>query len=223
MWKFSDDDGRRRTDDDGRRRTDDDDGRTDDGRCAMTIAHLSLWLRWAKRRSYCTETTFSQTDRQMDRQPAMVKPVYLHNFVGGGIQTYFQCGKIVEKWPPGSQNFMGGVTFSRPVVQNLMLKFEPCQLLTLKNDPGSRFYRWKMTLGVIFQRGHYLMLHRAPTPWAARGLWRAEPTSTLAPGRPKTSFTSLPSEGPHAVRVSGESNPDLPIQSPARYLCATAT
>ena len=28
------------------RRTDD--GRTDDGRCAMTIAHLSLWLRWAK-------------------------------------------------------------------------------------------------------------------------------------------------------------------------------
>ena len=28
------------------RRTDD--GRTNDGRCAMTIAHLSLWLRWAK-------------------------------------------------------------------------------------------------------------------------------------------------------------------------------
>ena len=63
---------------------------------------------------------------------------------------------------------------------------------------------------------------RAPTPWAARGLKRAEPTSTRAPGRPKTSFTSLPSEGQHGVRVSGESNPDLPIQSPARYLCATA-
>ena len=31
-----------RTDDDDGRRTD---GRTDDGRCAMTIAHLSLWLR----------------------------------------------------------------------------------------------------------------------------------------------------------------------------------
>ena len=28
---------------------DDDDGRTDDGRCAMTIAHLSLQLRWAKK------------------------------------------------------------------------------------------------------------------------------------------------------------------------------
>ena len=38
--KFTD--GRRTTDDD------DDDGRTDDGRCAMTIAHLSLRLRWAK-------------------------------------------------------------------------------------------------------------------------------------------------------------------------------
>ena len=42
MWKFTD--GRRTTD--GRT----DDGRTDDGRCAMTIAHLSLWLRWAKNR-----------------------------------------------------------------------------------------------------------------------------------------------------------------------------
>ena len=31
----------RRTTDDGRTT----DGRTDDGRCAMTIAHLSLWLR----------------------------------------------------------------------------------------------------------------------------------------------------------------------------------
>ena len=29
--------------------TTDDDGRTDDGRCAMTIAHLSLRLRWAKK------------------------------------------------------------------------------------------------------------------------------------------------------------------------------
>ena len=100
-----------------------------------------------------------QTDRQTDRQTAIVKPVYLENFVYGGIQTYFQYGNIVEKWPPGGQNFMGGVTFSRPVVQYLMLKFEPCQLLTLKNDPGSHFERWKMTPGVIFQRGHFLMLH----------------------------------------------------------------
>ena len=61
-----------------------------------------------------------------------------------------------------------------------------------------------------------------PTPWAARGLKRAEPTPTRAPGCPKTSFTSLPSEGQHAVRVSRESNPDRPIQSLARCLCATA-
>ena len=26
--------------------------RTDDGRCAMTIAHLSLWLRWAKTQTW---------------------------------------------------------------------------------------------------------------------------------------------------------------------------
>ena len=35
----------RTTDDDGRTDGRTDDGRTDDGRCAMTIAHLSLWLR----------------------------------------------------------------------------------------------------------------------------------------------------------------------------------
>ena len=45
MWKVY----ARRTDG---RRTDDGrtDGRTDDGRCAMTIAHSSLWLRWAKKK-----------------------------------------------------------------------------------------------------------------------------------------------------------------------------
>ena len=39
--------------------------------------------------------TDGQTDGQ--RPTTMVKPVYLHNFDGGGIQTYFQCRKIVEK------------------------------------------------------------------------------------------------------------------------------
>ena len=41
MWKVYG----RTTDDDDDGRTD---GRTDDGRCAMTIAHSSLRLRWAK-------------------------------------------------------------------------------------------------------------------------------------------------------------------------------
>ena len=102
--------------------------------------------------------TDGQTDGQTET--AIVKPVYLHNFGGGGIQTYFQCGELVEKWPTWRSKFHGGVTFSRPLVQNLMLKFDPGQLLTLKTDPGSHFFRWKMTLGVIFQRVHFLMLHR---------------------------------------------------------------
>ena len=80
-------------------------------------------------------------DRQTDRQPAMVKLVYVHNFIGGGIQTYFKYWKIVEKLPPGGQNCMGGVTFSRRLVQNLMLKYDPCQLLTLPN----------YILGITFQ------------------------------------------------------------------------
>ena len=64
-----------------------------------------------------------------------------------------------------------------------------------------------------------LTRYRAPTPWAARGLTRAEPTSTRAPGRPNTSFTSLPSEGPHAVWVSGESNFNVVENRIASTLC----
>ena len=63
-----------------------------------------------------------------DRQTAIVKPVYLQNFVFGGIQTYFNMEISLKNDPPGGQNFMGGVTFSRPVVQYVMLKYEPCQL-----------------------------------------------------------------------------------------------
>ena len=40
---------------DGRRT----DGRTDDGRCAMTIAHLSLRLRWAKKVSWKTRFEYN--------------------------------------------------------------------------------------------------------------------------------------------------------------------
>ena len=47
-------------------------------------------------------------------------------------------------------------------------------------------------------------------------------TQTRAPGRPKISLTSLPSEIPQVVRVDQISNPDLPIHSQARYLYATA-
>ena len=74
--------------------------------------------------------------------------------------------------------------------------------------------------GTIVQFSKFWPAVGHPTPYAARK--RYEPTPTRAPGRPKTSITSLPSGGPHAMRVSRESNPGLPTQSPARYLYATA-
>ena len=58
------------------------------------------------------------TDRQTDRQTAMVKPVYLQNFVGGVYKLIFNVEKSLQMTPLRS-NFRGAVTFSRPVVQNL--------------------------------------------------------------------------------------------------------
>ena len=48
MWKFTD----------GRRKDGQTERRTDDGRCAMTIAHLSLWLRWSKNCDVFEENPF---------------------------------------------------------------------------------------------------------------------------------------------------------------------
>ena len=104
----------------------------------------SLYVK--RKRSYWTETTFSQTDRQT----SMVKLVYLHNFLGGGIQTYFQCGEIVEKWPPWKSKFHGGSHFFTTCGSKLNVKIWNVSafnvekwpgesLLTLKNDPGSHF------------------------------------------------------------------------------------
>ena len=87
--------------------------------------------------------------RRTDKQTAMVKPDYLQNFVGGGKQTYFPGGEIVENLPPWRSKCHGGVTFSRPLVHNFMLKFEPCQLLTLQNDRGVIF-NVENDPGVIF-------------------------------------------------------------------------
>ena len=60
--------------------------------------------------------------------------------------------------------------------------------------------------GAIVQFSKFRPAASHPTPWAARSLKRAEPNPTRVPGRPITSLTSLPSEGPHAVRVCWESN-----------------
>ena len=44
----------------------DDDGRTDDGRRSMTIAHLSLWLRWAKKTNFIDDRCIQgHTDRPL--------------------------------------------------------------------------------------------------------------------------------------------------------------
>ena len=84
-------------------------------------------------------------DRQTDSHGETSIPPQLRWW---GIQTNFQCGEIVEKWPPWRSKFHGRNNFFTTLVQNLMLKFEPCQLLTLKNVPRSHF-----------QRGHFFMLH----------------------------------------------------------------
>ena len=117
--------------------------RSSSGQGQHTCEVSSLYVKW--KRSNCTETTFSQTDRQMDRQTdsyGETSTLYISTASLAGVyKLIFNEEKSLKNDPPGSQNFMGGVTFSRHVVQNLILKFEPCQLLTLKNDPGSHFYR----------------------------------------------------------------------------------
>ena len=110
------------------------------------IVQKSLFHRW--------------TDRQTYMQTAMVKPVYLHNFVGGGIQTYFQCGEIVEKWPPRSQNFMGGSHFFTTCGSKFNVKIWTVSAFHVDKWPGESLLTLKNDPGVIFQRGHYLMLHR---------------------------------------------------------------
>ena len=77
--------------------------------------------------------------------------------------------------------------------------------------------------GTVVQFSKFWPAAEHPTPWAAGGILCAEPTPIRAPGHPKTSLTSLPTEGPHALRLNRESNPGLLIHSPARYLYTTAT
>ena len=121
----------------------------------------SLYVKW--KRSYCT-LFHRRTDKWTHCRQLWWNQYTSTTSSAGVYKLISNVEKSLKNDPPGSQNFMGGVTFSWPVVQNLMLKFEPCQLLTLRNDPGSHFFRWKMTRGVIFQRGHYLMLHRHKAP-----------------------------------------------------------
>ena len=77
----------RTPDDDGRRTTTTTDGRTDDGRCAMTIAHLSLWLRWAK--------TYLCTSDKADFLQQEIRLVYMLNLHWVMLSFYFPHGKYI--------------------------------------------------------------------------------------------------------------------------------
>ena len=77
-------------------------------------------------------------DRQPDRQPWWNQYTSTTS-LAGQYKLIFNVEKSLKNDPPWRSKFHGGVTFSRPLVQYLMLKFDPCQLLTLKNDPGSHF------------------------------------------------------------------------------------
>ena len=74
------------------RRTTTDDGRTDDGRCTMTIAHLSLWPRWAKMsiaRNLCAYGSKWETDGG--------RRGILSNFIAtGGIHWKYHPGDRVQ-------------------------------------------------------------------------------------------------------------------------------
>ena len=56
---------------------------------------------------YCKETT----DRWTYRQTAMVKPVYLHDFVGGVYKLILNVEKSLKNDPPGGQIFVGESLF----------------------------------------------------------------------------------------------------------------
>ena len=53
---------------------------------------------WYRNHFFTDGQTDGQAEWRTDRQTAMVKPVYLQNFVGGGIQTYFQYWEIEISW-----------------------------------------------------------------------------------------------------------------------------
>ena len=79
---------------------------------------------------------FSQTDRQTDSHgESRIHPQLRWR----GYTNLFSMWRIRWKIIPMEVNVAWGVTFSRPLVQNLMLKFEPWQLLMLKM-PGVIFY-----------------------------------------------------------------------------------
>ena len=66
------------------------DGRTDDGRCAMTIAHSSLWLRWAKNWQM-PQTDHLAMNRKIANLFTQTRESYLHS---DGVLYHHFSGKF---------------------------------------------------------------------------------------------------------------------------------
>ena len=112
------------------------------------ICEVSL-LYVKRKRSYCTETTFLQTDRQMDIQ-ILWNQYTSTSSLAGVYKLIFNVEKSLKNDPPGSQNFMGGSHFFTTSGSKFNVKIWTVSafndekwpgesFVTLKNDPGSHF------------------------------------------------------------------------------------
>ena len=107
----------------------------------------SLYVKW--KRSYCTETTFSQTDRQMDRQLWWTQYTSTTSLAGVS-KLIFNVEKSLKNDPPWKSKFHGGSHFFTTCGSKFYVKIWTVSafnvekwpgesLLPLKNDPGSHF------------------------------------------------------------------------------------
>ena len=87
---------------------------------------------------FLSQQTYGQTDRHSwwNQYTSITS-------LAGVYKLIFNLEKSLKNDPPGGQNFTGGHFFTT-FDSKFMLNFEPCQLLTFKNDPRSHFLRWKM-------------------------------------------------------------------------------
>ena len=75
-----------------------DDGRTDDGRCAMTIAHSSLRLRWAKYRiQRCAPPAVNEKYRTLQRASNNSRQTWKFSDQKGGCNPFPKPGTYILK------------------------------------------------------------------------------------------------------------------------------
>ena len=80
----------------GWRKTTTTDGRTDDGRCAMTIAHSSLWLRWAKNVRPCWRTKNILISLGINTKWQTMKGIWLKGLKHLHIGIFFIVGVVPQ-------------------------------------------------------------------------------------------------------------------------------